>query len=126
MFLWPWFLDYREKYALLLYVDRFNFILQIFNTHKIYSKKSLSLGYVLNIFLKGWTFQRQDSYKVSCYKEEKMYQRKEIDISNLETRQPYVRTQARPKNIILEVHFPFLKDYKDDGSSVSLSLWLSD
>ena len=50
-----------------------------------------------------------------------MYHRKEIDISNLGARQPYVRTQARPKNIIIEVHFPLLKDYEGDVSSVSPS-----
>ena len=49
-----------------------------------------------------------------------------IDISNLETRQPYVRTQAPPKNIIVEVQFPLLKDYEADVSSVSPSSSLSD
>ena len=45
MFLWL-FLDYREKYALLLQLDRFNFILPVFITQK-YVKKGTASGMFL-------------------------------------------------------------------------------
>ena len=50
-----------------------------------------------------------------------MYHRKEIAISNQGTRRAYVRTQARPINIIIKVYFPLLNDNEADVSSVSPS-----
>ena len=114
MFLWL-FLDCREKLALLRHL-KFSFLLQVFNMQKYILKKvSPPVEISALRFLQTLLLEKKNSVSPEG-----------IDISNLETRQPYVRTQAPPKNIIIEFHLPLLKDYEADVSSVSPSSSLSD
>ena len=108
------FLDCKEKLALLRHL-KFYFILQVFNMQKYILKQSLTPGGNFSPkILTNYSLRKKNSVSPEG-----------IYISNLGTRQPYVRTQARSKNIITEVHFPLLKDCEADVSSVSPSSSLS-